>query len=1278
VRWLAAALLISSLANADWEVKRSPFDPKLVARYKQLLKKNPDDEYAFKHLVELYKKYRTLDQLIDESKGDHRLLGDLYRTRGDLDRAADEYSAAAAKRQLADLWLSRGDAQKALTIYRELTQTKPVLRKVIDATLMPSSGLSNQEMVAAAQAAYLKLLAENPKDTDTRRELADMLASHGQPKAAVEHWKILADGLHGDPGRHADAEKRIGELEEAAGDEEAALAAYRKTYSLAPAGHHLRREAIDKIIGVYRKKDELRTLIGTWERDWTHRDFVEWETLARLHDEAGDPARAKECFQKALAIDPHAIDARRRLIAIYEREAKADEALAEWRKLVQAAPGEARFRLELAERLWKTPEGGKEAVAICEKLGRDTSDPSVHTTLAELYARWGLADKALHEREQLVRLEPNDDAHLIALGELWYQRGKKEKALEIWKRILSIGPKREQQMARLAEVYAEHEMPGEALDLYQKAVKIAPADLTLQKGLASALERMKREGEAEKIWLDLFLGAAKAGKRSQLLELRQHLITLLQREGKLSFRVNEWRRRLDGESDAQVKTALSLLVADADLKLGRIDNAEEILARLAEKSPDNETRADALMGLSQVYKQRRKLKEAVTALEKAAELMPGRAREIYAQIAELSLSLYRDADALAYAKKAIALGPADAQAQVRLGEVCERRDDVEGAVAAYQHALELDDRMWRVHFTLARLQLRRGELQAAAKLYRDVIRRAPEEELVVDAARRAIDLEEYLGTLGELERELQPLAYAHPDRKVYQKLLVELYQRHARPLVARARSGDETARKELSRMGEHALRPLLEVLSVDSGAEASEEKQAMALLGELGNPGAAAPLLKLALTMAKAHPPKGEIKNPFGSSSVPRVDLRVEAALAGARLASAEELPQLLKLAEDPEKNLRAAAYFGLGRVRSPAAVEMLQKGLADGVPDLQALACAGLGRQGARQKATEIIKLLRDGARSQVARAACAFALGAAFDRASDNAVKSALVETLDEGADDIQEKAAWALGRLANHPSPPLVKAVIVKREPVRTAALDALADHAGAIVWPEPPRGSDGLDVRGFIASLGTPAGRSGRALDARELADDFSDALSRHRDLQLRALDDLDARSDGIAAGPLSAGALSAAERASLDEMGLRLLPLLRKLAAGADRAVAGRAVEVLAKIDGGEAALAEAATSPRLEVRLAALQAISGRARSPSLTGALGKAIAAPDWRERRLAAQALGASPNATSGLERVRLLKGALGDGNGFVREAAQEGLKRLTEDPDPKVRSAASAALR
>ena len=117
----------------------------------------------------------------------------------------------------------------------------------------------------------------------------------------------------------------------------------------------MRRESADKIVGLARKHDTLRTLTGEWERAWPEggRGFAEWELLGRLYDELGDAEKAQADFKRALALDPHALDARRRLIALYERTGRDTEALAEVRRLIASAPGEARFRLELAERLMK-------------------------------------------------------------------------------------------------------------------------------------------------------------------------------------------------------------------------------------------------------------------------------------------------------------------------------------------------------------------------------------------------------------------------------------------------------------------------------------------------------------------------------------------------------------------------------------------------------------------------------------------------------------------------------------------------------------------------------------------------------------------------------------------------------------------------------------------------------------------------------------------------------------------------------------------------------------
>ena len=403
----------------------------------------------------------------------------------------------------------------------------------------------------------------------------------------------------------------------------------------------------------------------------------------------------------------------------------------------------------------------------------------MHGTLAELYQRWGLPERALAEREKLVRLEPNEESHLVNLGELYFQRGKKDKALEVWKRLLTLPGKREQLLARLAEVYAEHDvagdktdLAGQAVELYQKAVKLAPTDPVLKKGLASALERMQRFADAAAVWQDLFDQAVAQKQRALTLEVRQRLLAVLLKltqlgSGQLGLasRLPWLKQRFESAGDdydgVGVRAVGRRWLSQALAARRRRAHA----ARARRKGPRRRDAADAYIGLAQVHRARHRLKEVIAALEKAAALSPSRARELYSQIAELSMQLYRDADALSYAKKATELGPGDAQAQLRLAEVLEKRDQIDQAVAAYERALELNDRLWKVHFVLARLQLRRGEYARAARLYREVIRRAPEEELVVDAARRAIDLEEYLGTLGELERELSPLAYAHPEKR---------------------------------------------------------------------------------------------------------------------------------------------------------------------------------------------------------------------------------------------------------------------------------------------------------------------------------------------------------------------------------------------------------------------------------------------------------------------------------------------------------------------------------
>src|SRR5262249_13643576 len=149
-----------------------------------------------------------------------------------------------------------------------------------------------------------------------------------------------------------------------------------------------------------------------------------------------------------------------------------------------------------------------------------------------------------------------------------------------WRKILERGGRREQSMARLAEVYAEHNLNGESLELYQKAARLAPDDEAIERGLAGALERMHRDAEAEAIWQRLYDGAIGKKKRAEALEVRQRLLSIVARQGRLLTLLRSWRRLFDAARDDASVSGYGLLAADAALKLGHVEEADLILRSL--------------------------------------------------------------------------------------------------------------------------------------------------------------------------------------------------------------------------------------------------------------------------------------------------------------------------------------------------------------------------------------------------------------------------------------------------------------------------------------------------------------------------------------------------------------------------------------------------------------------------------------------------------------------------------------------------------------------------
>ena len=1289
--WLAFALDPQvALAQADdWSVTRSEFDPRLVSQLKEQLRRHPDDSATLKRLCGLYRRYQSLDKLLGELTAvatrsaasiDSYLAGQVAEQAGKpaeatalYEQAIAQQKATASKLDPVQLVLRIAELAQKRTppdspeVRRQLERAggmlsaqdprrKAVLRKQVELALAV-----NDHALAEQALTTLVPLLQGAEAQQARRDLADALARAGKNKEALAEWQKLEVALSKDAVKRTQALLRIGELSEAQQDDLAAISTYRRALSVLPAGHYMRREVYEHLIAVHRKRDELAALLTQLEVEWpkASRSFADSELLGRLYDERGDTPSAIASYRAALRKDPHSVDVRRRLLAILERSGVTSEVLAEYEQLIAQSPGDSRAYLELAERQERLGQRAKALATLKRAATRFQGDPSLHSALADLYQRWGEADLALSESELLVRLDPREESYIINLGELYWAKGRKDKADEVWKRLLNLAPggSRAMGQARLAEVYVEHSLMPQAMDLYQKAVRSEPANLQLRRGLALCTERLKRPMEAVSLWEQLYFAAKAPTERLLRMEARQHIASLVGKDRKLGGAFYSWQRRFQAQvsaaaldpMDASELLALGLLVAECSLQLNQPSDAESVLLQLRDRQKDGPVLAEVLLALVQVYRQQRKLEPAIAALKQAAALLPERRRELYAQLAELSMQGYHDEDAIHYAQQAVT----DAQGELRLGELLERRDDIVRAMAAYKRAIELDSRQFRAHMALGRLHLQRGELAQAAALYREVVRRTPQEDLILEAGRKAIDLSEYLGTLGELSRELLPLSYSPLPKPAYRKLLVLLFERYASPLLTLAATGDAAAAAELSRLGQSGLKPLTETLVE---GDATEQRTAIALLGQMKNPSAVPALLSIVTGGASQAGKPGVSKEDSADGRVvlgtsgPRpadIELRTEALYAAAQLADPSSLKTLAALSQSREKQLRLGGLYGLIRLADklePSEVLLLEQALGSDQAAVRALACLGVGQRagttGPLVRAHILLSSaierwrLRPDENYELATAACVHALG----RARDVGAVPLLTTLLQNGNGETQRQAAWALGVIgAREAQLPLLSAVFTKSEPVRLAAaraLHSLPQTPAEKPLPLPPllwspRPGEPLQLGQLLdeamrlpiaASSSPPAWTQAPTAVSAAL----SEGLHEHRDVLLRTLHDLAPASLGAKDQPLRLGLgplESEPQKAALPELtelretvGRALLPQLQQLAS--PPSPPAQPPKSAGLPSGGAAPTSPTTPAERsallaagdLQVRSAALQALGRLASLPGLRSAALQAL----------------------------------------------------------------------
>jgi HEAT repeat protein/cytochrome c-type biogenesis protein CcmH/NrfG len=692
----------------------------------------------------------------------------------------------------------------------------------------------------------------------------------------------------------------------------------------------------------------------------------------------------------------------------------------------------------------------------------------------------------------------------------------------------------------------------------------------------------------------------------------------------------------------------------------QFEAADRVLEHLLELVPGD---LESLQALERSRVLRGDLAGALKVLGRLLEADPKNAQSYLGRMAEHSLALYRDDDAIHYAERLLALRPNDAQAHARLGDLYRARQDIAHAIASYERALVLDATEFEVSLKLAEIYVSTAQPQKADPVLREALRKSTDDELVKRAASMLLQLNRGTQELAVLEQFMLPLALARPQRPVYRRALVELYDALIRPSAAGTRDShlrSTDASAEQTALAQRASKPLLEALA---DTDTSQRRIAVELLGQMGNAYAAVALLTTA-----EH--DGDIV------------LR-RLALLGAAAAAPETLAGRFQvLARAPERRLRDAAAYGLARMSGSTARAALHELLQSPTPSVRALSLMGQSRS-CDAASMPVMRSLLATDPSALVRGAAALALGLCRDRTSVTAIAAALRSERDEAA----LAAAVALGLLGDRTAAESLTEVLFAADPaLRTAAswsLRRLAREAR----PEPPAPTLGAPDEPLSLGpwLGLWMAREPEVATS-EMFTTFSGALYASAQAALvgsrtsarTALALLGGEDPAVSPGPAACRALRDA-----------LQPELRELSGHADPQVRAAALLLLAGGGAADASFVAALDDDDTLVQSAALDAI--RSGGPidsaqALERLSGLATHDPRWWVRRRAVLAL-----TEAGAAGVPILVRVLGqDEYAYVREAAANGLGELREpsawealtraaagDSEIRVRQAAADAI-
>ena len=411
--------------------------------------------------------------------------------------------------RLARFYATQGAHEKADAVLREAIALDP---KNEERRLLLADFLSTRKDQHAAEQALQEAAAQLSHSTKIQFALAALYLKTGQEAKAREQYVSLVKEYKEKPpaleakvklaemdllsGKQAEAERQLEEvLKENPRSSDGLLLSGRMALARRNG-----KDAVQAFRTVLHDQPELATV-----------HFL----LGQAYLLTGENSLAKESFERAVALYPGQIDARRALVAIESQGGQYQQARARLDDLLKQRPDDV-SALDMLMRVDLMTKNWVEAERTLERL-RTASNDGVVASMAEgrLRQAQGQLDKAIVAYDRAVSLAPNDPEPLVTLVKLDVAQGHADRAKARLDSLLTTMPDHPFGHGLLGEVLALSGHPQEADVQFREAVRVNPKWITPWLDWGGLWMAQKRPEQA----LQVIQAGLKANPESEELQM---------------------------------------------------------------------------------------------------------------------------------------------------------------------------------------------------------------------------------------------------------------------------------------------------------------------------------------------------------------------------------------------------------------------------------------------------------------------------------------------------------------------------------------------------------------------------------------------------------------------------------------------------------------------------------------------------------------------------------------------------------------------------------------